>query len=99
MVTPQHGEVAAGIRKCALLHGFDPGAEDSDRDIMLFFACDRTSMTADASILIDYKAETFRTHSFLQDDQAIVEDGISGQISLMNTKFESRSLGARSGRG
>jgi hypothetical protein len=56
MVAAHHAEMAAGVRKLTFFNVFDPGAEDAERDVMLFLAGDRARMTPDAAVVIDYEA-------------------------------------------
>src|SRR5207245_7452612 len=46
----------AGVRKGAFLNVFDPGAKDSDRDIVLLLARYRAGMAPDTAVMIDYEA-------------------------------------------
>jgi hypothetical protein len=56
MVAAQHREVAACIRVIALFDVLHPGAINAHRDVVFFFARNRASVTADATILIDNKS-------------------------------------------
>jgi hypothetical protein len=56
MVATHHAEMAAGVRKLTLFDVLDPGAEDAERNIVLFLAGDRARVTADTAIMIDYEA-------------------------------------------
>jgi hypothetical protein len=44
------------VRKFALLDVLDPGAKDTDRDLMFLFARHRAGVTTDAAVLIDDKS-------------------------------------------
>jgi hypothetical protein len=56
VVTSHHAEVAAGVRKFALLDVFHPGAKHSNGHLVLLFARHGTGVTANTSILINYKS-------------------------------------------
>jgi hypothetical protein len=56
MVATHHAEMAAGVRKLTFFNVLDPGAEDPERDVMLFLAGDRARMTPDAAVVIDNEA-------------------------------------------
>jgi hypothetical protein len=56
VVAAKHGKVAPGLWINALLDILHPGPIHSDGDVVLFFACHRASMTADATVLIDDKS-------------------------------------------
>src|SRR5258708_9566702 len=61
MITAHHAEVAARGGELALLDIFDPSAKNADRHAVLFLARDRTGMTSDTAIVVDY--ETVAHHS------------------------------------
>lgn len=71
MVAPQHSKMAARIGKRALFRVLDPGAENPYWYFVLFFACNRTGMAADTSVLIDDKTKILRIHDRLQNDHPI----------------------------
>ncbi len=55
MIAAHHAEMAAGMRKLPFFDVLDPGAEDADRDVVLFLAGDRAGMTTDTAVVIDYE--------------------------------------------
>jgi hypothetical protein len=55
MVATHHAEMAAGLRKGPLFDVFDPGAENANWYIVLFFASNRARMTSDTAVMIDDK--------------------------------------------
>jgi hypothetical protein len=56
VVTSHHAEVAAGVRKFTFFNIFHPGAKHSNRHLVLLFARHGTGVTANTSILINYKS-------------------------------------------
>jgi hypothetical protein len=56
VVAPHYAEVTRSVRKLALLDVLDPGAENTNWDLVFFFTRDRTSVTPDATVLIDDKS-------------------------------------------
>jgi hypothetical protein len=73
MVTSHHPEMAAGVRKFTLFHVLDPGAEHTQRNLVLLFARHGTGVTANTSVLIDNKAVT---HDELENDAFVAEKGL-----------------------
>jgi hypothetical protein len=53
VVTSHYAEVAAGVRECAFLDVFHPGAKNPNGHLVFLFARHSTSVTANTSILID----------------------------------------------
>src|SRR5580704_12119724 len=58
MIAAHHAEVAAAVGEGALFYVLDPGAEDSDRDLVLILAGNGACMASDASVLVDNEAVT-----------------------------------------
>jgi hypothetical protein len=56
MVATEHREVSSRIRVAALFNILHPCAIYAHRDVVLFFAGNRAGVTADATVLIDYKS-------------------------------------------
>ena len=56
MIAAHHAEVAAGVRERTFFDVLYPGPKYPDRHLVLLFARHRASMTANTSILVDYKA-------------------------------------------
>jgi len=56
VITSHDAEVAAGVRELAFLNILHPGAKDTDRHLVFLFARHRTGVTANTSVLINYKA-------------------------------------------
>src|SRR5262249_9515877 len=56
VVTSHHAEMAAGVGGLAFLYVLHPGAKHAQRNLVLFLACHGAGMTANTSVLIDYKA-------------------------------------------
>lgn len=56
VVAPHHAKMARSARKFALLDVLDPGAKDTDRDLMFLFARHRAGVTTDTAVLIDDKS-------------------------------------------
>ena len=53
VVTPEYGEMALGLRKFAFLDILDPCAVNTYRNIMLFLAGNRASVTSYTAVLVD----------------------------------------------
>jgi hypothetical protein len=56
MIATHYAEMAAGVWKLPLFDVLNPGAEDADRNVVLFLACDRARMTPDTTIVINYES-------------------------------------------
>jgi hypothetical protein len=56
VITAQHGEMAPRVGIVTLFYVFDPGAVNTNGNIVFFLACDRTRMATDAAVLIDEKS-------------------------------------------
>jgi len=56
MIAAHHAEVPAGVRELTFFDVLYPGAKYPDRHLVLLFARHRAGMTANTSILVDYKA-------------------------------------------
>src|SRR5215469_5924765 len=52
MVTSHHPEVAAGVRKFALLDVFHPGAKNAQRHLVFLLTRHRAGVASDTSILV-----------------------------------------------
>jgi hypothetical protein len=48
--------MAAGVRKFTFFDVFHPGAKNSNRHLVFLFARHGTGVTADTSVLINYKS-------------------------------------------
>ena len=67
----KYGKMTAGLRKCALLDVFDPGAVHPDGNIVLFLACDCAGVTANASVLVYDKTVA---HAILSIAPVVIAD-------------------------
>lgn len=56
VVAPHYAEMARSVRKLALFDVLDPGAENTNWDLVFFLTGDRTGVTPDATVLIDDKS-------------------------------------------
>jgi hypothetical protein len=63
MVAAHHAKMAAGVREFALLDVLDPRAENADWDVVLLLASYRAGVTANTTVVIDYKAIAQRVAS------------------------------------
>jgi hypothetical protein len=73
VVTSHHPEVAAGVRKFALLDVLHPGAKDAQWNLVFLLARHRAGVTTDTSILI-YDESVSHTSEF-----DIVLEGMTGE--------------------
>lgn len=57
VIAPGHLEMSSNVRKCPGFDRFDPGAINSERDLVLALARSRTRVTADTRLVVDYETE------------------------------------------
>jgi hypothetical protein len=65
VVTAKNRKMSSGIRKFSFLDIFYPGSIDSEGDLILFLAGNRTSMTTDAFTMVD---EETVFHEMMNDE-------------------------------